>query len=258
MSDKGSPQNVIDAYRKRQQRANRTPKIIFGVAAVLLVLGAAFLIFWLTDTEIPIAALLASDTPTPTDTLTSTPVPPTATASLTPTEIPPTETPTITVTPTFSGPFIYVAQEGDSLFSIAEQFGVDYIVLFEVNRDRLELDPANPILRVGDDVLVPDADTQLPTSTPLPEGLPAGYRIEYMVQVGDTLDTIAREFNSTVDDILEQNEELEDANNIVPGQILIVRINLVTPEPTTETTEEEPVRTPGSISTLTPEPSATP
>lgn len=258
MSDKGSPQNVIDAYRKRQQRADRTPKVIFGVAAVLLVIGAAFLIFWLTDTEIPIASLLASDTPTPTDTFTPSPVPPTATASATPTEVPPTETPTITLTPTFTGPFIYVAQEGDSLFSIAEQFGVDYIVLFEVNRDRLELDPANPIIRVGDDVLVPAADTQLPTSTPLPEGLPPGYVIEYMVRVGDTLDTIAREFNSTVEDILEQNEDVEDANNIFPGQILTVRINLVTPEPTAVVTEDEPERTPGSISTLTPEPSPTP
>lgn len=260
MSDKGNPQNVIDAYRKRQQRADRTPKIIFGVAALLLVVGAAFLIFWLTDTKIPVADLFASETPTPTETITPSPIPPTVTASMTATVPPPTETSTITLTPTFSGPVIYIAQEGDSLYSIAEQFGVDIVVLIEVNRDRLDLDPANPIIRVGDEVLVPSPDTQLPTSTPLPDDLPAGYRIDYTVRVGDTLDLIARQFNSTVEDILDQNEDDLDAENpiIYPGQVLVVRINLVTPAPTEAVTEDAPERTPGTISTLTPEPTATP
>ena len=53
MSEKDSPQDVINAYRKRQERAQRTPKLVFGIAAVLLVLGAAVVIFWLTGAETP-------------------------------------------------------------------------------------------------------------------------------------------------------------------------------------------------------------
>ena len=49
------------------------------------------------------------------------------------------------------------------------------------------------------------------------------------------------------------NEDLEDPNAIYPGQILIVRVNLVTPVPTDEV-QATPANTPGSISTLTPSP----
>ena len=103
--------------------------------------------------------------------------------------------------------------------------------LIEANRERLGLDPANPIIKVGDELLVPPPGTELSTATPLPEGLPRGTRIEYTVQSGDTLAAIAAEFNSTVDDILEENE-LEDPNAIFVGQILTIRVNLVTPVPT--------------------------
>jgi LysM repeat protein len=73
-----------------------------------------------------------------------------------------------------------------------------------------------------------------------------------MVQSGDTLAAIAFRFNSTVEDILEQND-IENANSIFVGQILIVRVNLVTPVPT-EAATEEPESTPGTIATLTPTP----
>ena len=43
MSDKDNAQNVIEAYRKRQQSAKRAP-IIIGIAAVILILGAAAVI----------------------------------------------------------------------------------------------------------------------------------------------------------------------------------------------------------------------
>lgn len=253
MSDKDSAKDVIDKYRKQQQRAQSAPKIIFALAAILLIIGAAVLVFWLTGAQPPEVKFLTTDTPTSTMTNTATPVPPTPTATNTPTQVPPTDTLEPTLTPTISGPVIYVAEEGDSLWSIAEKFGVDYVVLLELNRERLNLDPNNPVIFVGDEVLVPSPDTELPTATPLPAGLPPGYKIEYMVKVGDTLDSIARQFLSTVEDILEQNEALDDPNAIYPGQVLIIRINLVTPEPT-EKAEEQPAVTPGSIATLTPTP----
>ena len=73
-----------------------------------------------------------------------------------------------------------------------------------------------------------------------------------MVRPGESVGSIAYLLRSTVDDILEYNE-LEDPNAIYPGQILLVRVNLVTPVPTDEN-QTTLVNTPGSISTLTPVP----
>ena len=263
MSDKDNPQDVIDAYRKRQERAQRTPMIIFGLAIVLLVIGAAAVIFWFTGADTPAISMDMfkpnTETPTPTLTVTPSPTPPpTATATDTATPAPPTDTPEPTLTPTRSGAVIYTVNEGDNLYSIAEAFEVDILVLIEFNRERLGLDPANPIIRVGDELLIPAPGTELPTATPLPEGLPKGFKVEYIVQPGDLLAAIAIKFNSTVEDILEQNEDLEDANAIFVGQLLIIRVNLVTPVPTevgaTGNTDEAPASTPGTIATLTPSP----
>lgn len=264
MSEKDSPQDVIAAYRKRQERAQRTPMLIFGIAIVLLVVGAAAVIFWLTGADTPAISMdmFKPDTETPTPTLTVTPSPtplPTATATNTATPAPPTDTLAPTLTATRSGAVIYTVNEGDNLYSIAEAFEVDILVLIEFNRERLGLDPANPIIRVGDELLIPAPGTELPPPTPLPEGLPKGFKIEYLVQPGDSLAAIAIQFNSTVEDILEQNEDLEDANAIFAGQVLIIRVNLVTPVPTEEGAginegEEAPASTPGAIATLTPSP----
>ena len=266
MSKNESPQDVINAYRKQQERAERTPKIVFAIAAIVLIIGAGALIFWLTGSGMPeiSLAMFQADTATPTATITPTPSPtatetpvPTATATL----MPPTDTPEPTLTPTRSGAVIYTVNEGDNLFTIAESFEIDFLVLVEFNRERLGLDPANPIIRVGDELLIPAPGTELPTPTPLPEGLPRGYEVEYVVQLGDSLAAIALRFNSTVEDILEQNEDLEDANSIFAGQTLIIRVNLVTPVPTStgqpadEGDDGEGTgSTPGTVATLTPAP----
>lgn len=226
MSDKESAQSVIDAYRRRQQAARRAPLII-GIAALFLIVGAGIVIFWLLGPETPSFqfSFLATDTPTPTDTAT-----PTNTATITPTPtITPTETntPTITPTATISGPFVYQVEEGDTLWTIAERFNVDLLVLITLNN----LDPANPTIRVGDKLTIPAQDTELPTSTPLPENMRQGTKIEYQVQVGDSLLSIATAFNSTVEAIKEENE-IENENEIFIGQILTVPVNLVTPVPT--------------------------
>jgi LysM repeat protein len=226
MSEKESAQNVIESYRKRQQAARRAP-LLLGVTAVLLIAGAAILIFWLLGSGTPkfSIALFASPTPTPTETATPTM---TATASPTATEtLPPTETPTETAIPTQSGPFVYQVEEGDSLWTISQEFKVDLLVLIAVNN----LDPASPGIRVGDKLIIPAPDTQLPSPTPLPTNIGRGTRIEYRVQLGDSLGAIATRFNSTVEDIKEENK-IENENSIFPGQMLIIRVNIVTPAPT--------------------------
>ncbi len=260
MAKQESPKDVIDSYRKRQQRSDKTSTLIFSIAGILLIVGAGLIIFWLTGAETPsinLAGVFASKTPTPTATFTPTPIPPTHTPSPTPTEAPPTNTPEATPSPTREGPVIYVVEEGDNLYAIAEKFEIDFLVLLEANRERLGLDPANPIIKVGDEILVPPPGTTLPTATPLPEYLPPGSRVEYTVQPGDNLGIIAEKFNSTVEDIIQRNAELEeDPNSLYVGQVLIVRVNLVTPAPTAEDTGEDTgaEATPGSVSTLTPTP----
>ena len=260
MAKQESPQEVIEAYRKRKQRSKRTPKLILALASILLIAGAGIVIFWLTGAETPqinLAAIFASKTPTPTETSTPTPIPPSPTPTLTATPSPPTDTPEASLTPTRAGPVIYVVEEGDNLYAIADKFEMDFLVLLEANRERLELDPANPIIKVGDEILIPPPGTELPTPTPVPVDLPAGTPIEYTVQPGDSLGAIAQLFNSTIDDIIARNEDLEEnPNALYVGQILTVRINLVTPVPTAEEAEqtEGAETTPGSVSTLTPTP----
>jgi LysM repeat protein len=244
--DKEKAQDVITSYRKRQQAAKQAP-LIFGLSATLLMIGAALLIFWLVNPRsfqislFPTATSTPTETATPTNTATNTPLP-----TDTPTV---TNTPTETATPTASGPFPYTVQEGDTLFGIAEKFNVDFFVLVAINN----LDPANPLIRIGDQLTIPGPNTQLPTATPLPPNLPRGTKIEYIVQPNDTLAIIAEKFNSTVEDILEQNK-LDNPNVIFFGQRLIVRVNLVTPVPPTPTPIATVTPTSAAVATATPTP----
>ena len=66
MSEKESPQKVIEAHRKRQQMRQSTPMAVMIGAAILLIAGAAALIFWLLGENSPFNA-------PPTPTLTATP-----------------------------------------------------------------------------------------------------------------------------------------------------------------------------------------
>ncbi|MCO6450052.1 MAG: LysM peptidoglycan-binding domain-containing protein [Caldilineales bacterium] len=84
---------------------------------------------------------------------------------LPPTPQPPTPTPTATFTP---APVYYTVQAGDTLFGIAQRYGVSIDVIVEVN----EL--ANPdALQIGDRLLISDRETVsgrvLPTPTPTPQ-----------------------------------------------------------------------------------------
>lgn len=219
MSDKDSAQNVIDSYRKRRQ--NTRPFLIGGAAIVLIAVGIVVLILWLTGANGPSFSFFASPTPTATETATPTATPTdTPTATLTPTV---TETPTASATPTASGPFIYVVEENDTLDSIAEKFGVNVLVLMALNN------MTDDLIRVGDELLIPNPDLALDTPTPIPTGWRG--TIEYRIAVGDTLELIALRFFSTVESIMEEND-IENANEILVGQILVIRVNIATPVPT--------------------------
>ncbi|HSB65751.1 MAG TPA: LysM domain-containing protein [Anaerolineales bacterium] len=228
MSAKESPQKVIEAHRKRQQMRQSTPMAVMVGAAILLIAGAAALIFWLLGENSP----LKDATPTPTVTFTPTASAtrtalPTNTPTITPTS-PPTDTPSPTITETPSGPFEYTVQQNDTLSGIATRFGTNIATLLVLNPSILP--PAYNIY-VGQKILVPPPNMQLPTSTPVSTNVPPGTIITYMVMPGDNLYAIATRFNSTVEAIVKENK-LANANDINAGDILKIPVNIATPVPT--------------------------
>ena len=243
-----SMSSVIGSYRKRRQQ--RGPFLIYGAAALLILIGIILLIIWLTGPSQPLNALFATETPTPTLTFTPTITSsPTDTPTITPTE-------TVTATSTPSAPFLYTVQEGESLATIAEKFGLaeDGILLM------LDLNPAvdqnNGIIFVGQQIYIPNPGLQRPTSTPIPPELPRGTRIEYKVLPGDTLAGIAARFNSITEEIIRVNN-IENANALQVGQRLQIPVNLVTPTATRPPTSTPVSPTaPAGQSTNTPQPGA--
>jgi LysM repeat protein len=230
MSAKESPQKVIEAHRKRQQLRQSTPMAVMIGAAILLIAGAAALIFWLLGDNSPLKAATATPTVTftPTMTATATPRPATNTPTITPTSLP-TETATPTVTPTPSGPFEYTVQQGDTgLGDIATRFGTDIPTLLALN---LDIDPTTLIIYVGQKIIVPSPNMLLPTATSVSTLVPPGTLISYTVMPGDTLGALAVRFNSTVAAIVKENK-LTNANDISAGKILKIPVNIATPVPT--------------------------
>jgi len=204
--------DVIDAYRRRRERM--VPLLLGGFAVVLLVVGVFMVVLWLTGGSTgSLAALFATDTPTPTHTLTPT-------ITLTPSETP---TPEPTLTPTPQGPTTYIVEVGDNLSSIAEKFGVEVLAIMAANN----LSDPNEI-QVGATLIIPAPGGVLPTDTPIPTNLSPGTRIQYIVKPGDNLQTIASRFNSTAEAIALLND-MTVTDVLFVGRTLIVPVNIATP-----------------------------
>lgn len=204
----------------KRRRARFVPIILAGVAGLLCV-GLVW-VGYMFFTSGPGAQWFATSTPTVTATLTPSQTP---TITLTPTEtVIPTETATLGPSPTPT-PVIYVVQDGDTLFSIGAQFQVNFLDIIAANN--LTTDS----VFVGQQLIIPVGGIERPTATPIPSNLPRATRIEYVVQLGDTLEVIAAQFNSTVADIQLRNDNVTNAE-LQAGQVLIIRVNLVTPVPT--------------------------
>ncbi|MBF8255477.1 MAG: hypothetical protein HW375_384 [Anaerolineales bacterium] len=207
-----SASEIIDAYRKRRERT--IPLLLGGVAVVLLAVGLFLVVLWVTGDGAPgLPALFASRTPTPSIT-------PSPTLTLTPTITP---TPAPSETPTPSGPVTYVVEAGDTLSSIAEQFGVEVLLIMSVNG----LASADQIF-VGQTLLIPPEGSVLPTGTAFPLTLVPGSRIEYVVKPGDNLVLIASLFNSTAEAIAALNNMLV-TDTLFVGRTLIVPVGIATP-----------------------------
>ena len=169
-----------------------------------------------------------------------------------------TPTPTFTLTPTATPtatptPITHQVQPGDVLVNIAAQYGTTVDLLVQANDITNEHQ-----IDVGQILLIPTAIpptlaatirptvTLYPTEEPTPDSTgataaPPWYTL-YTVQIGDTLDEIAREHGTTVQAIVELNG-IANPGRIDPGQ----EINIPSPFPT-------PTLSP----TPTPQPTSTP
>lgn len=151
-------------------------------------------------------ARLGSVTPAPTAAIT--PKPPTA-APASPTAAPPQPT-AVPTTPATTGQGTYTVQPGDTLFSIAQRFGLTVEELAQANNIA---DPSN--IEAGQVLTIPAGGTAAPTA--------AGGQRTYTVQPGDTCFRIALNFNLTCEQLAAANPDLTPPDYIVyPGQVLTI------------------------------------
>jgi len=153
-----------------------------------------------------------------------------------------TEPPELEETPGAPETSTYQVQEGDTLGTIALRFNTDLQTLINLNPD---IDP--DLLSVGQDVIVPAAQTETETVAPPSEDF--GNLIEYQVVSGDTLFSIAERFNSSVNAIVAENN-LENANDIRAGDTLLIPSSATQPAPAATSTPGEETTTP--LNTETP------
>jgi len=161
-----------------------------GLLGLFLAIGATMVFFALQRT-----GRVVDPTPTPTVTLTLTP-------SVTPTPVPPTSTWTPLPSPT---PLSYTVSEGDTCLAIAARFEVSVQSIILLNALG-----SSCLIAPGDQLLIPHPT---PTASPFPTAtlsgadatLAACETVNYTVQEGDTLSSIATNYAVSMSAIQEYN-----------------------------------------------------
>ena len=110
----------------------------------------------------------------------------------------------------------YTIQKGDSLWKIAEAYGVTTGSLVRIN----QIGP-NDVLPVGRRIIIPSTQNNVLRN-------PLVRTLNYVVKKGDSLSRIASRFNVTVNKIANWNK-LDPKKIIHPGKKLVLRINVVDP-----------------------------
>ena len=114
--------------------------------------------------------------------------------------------------PGFQGRYTVVA--GDTMFSIAQRFGVSLDALIAANPQI-----TNPNLIFPGDVLC------VPGAAPpcrVPASCPPGFQGRYTVVAGDTMFSIAQRFGVSLDALIAANPQITNPNLIFPGDVLCV------------------------------------
>lgn len=199
----------------------------------LVVIGSIW--FFSPATE---SALAPTETPTITPWPTST-----YTDTATPT-LSPTITPSLTAT-AFCVP--HSVMRSENLEIIAEKYGVSPNEIRLMNK----LDSLEPV-RPGQRLCIPVLQSSLASLTPAPTRTPTP--LIYTVERGDNLGSIAQQFGSTVQLLVEANE-LDPDEMLSVGQSLLVPRIFDTPTPVTPTLTRTPTAPPP---TMTDTPTATP
>jgi peptidoglycan DL-endopeptidase LytE len=114
----------------------------------------------------------------------------------------------------------YIVAEHDTLYSIARRFGVSVEYLAQINGIR------NPgVIRIGTILVIPDPASlkapQRATSSVQPAPVRPQPPAVYVVRRGDTLHSLARTFDVTVE-ALQQANGLASPNQIRVGQVLVI------------------------------------
>ena len=95
----------------------------------------------------------------------------------------------------------YTVKPGDTLYGISNQFGVSVTELAELNGIKGSSLPVGTVLKI-----------------PSKSGVNPNNMFMYTVKAGDSLYSIARKYNTTVNDIISLN--YLKSNNLSVGQVL--------------------------------------
>ncbi|MCL6589346.1 MAG: SafA/ExsA family spore coat assembly protein [Firmicutes bacterium] len=118
------------------------------------------------------------------------------------------------------GGISYTIRPGDTMYRIAQRYGVSLTALINANPQI-----SNPNL------IYPGQVICIPRQTG-PVVCPGG--MVYTVKPGDTMFEIARMYGISLADLIAANPQISDPNLIYPGQMICVPRTVVSPEPGTE------------------------
>ena len=119
------------------------------------------------------------------------------------------------------GSFSYTIVAGDTLFSLAQRFGVTQQSILNLNPSILPND-----LRVAQIICIPNAPTP-PTPSTCPEG-----SFSYTIVAGDTLFSLAQRFGVTTQSIMNLNPSIQ-TNDLMAGQMICIPNAPTPPTPST-------------------------
>lgn len=114
--------------------------------------------------------------------------------------------------PGFQGRYTVVS--GDTMYFIAQRFGVSLEALIAANP---QISDPN-LIYPGDQLCVPGG----PSGGRVPKHCPPGFQARYTVTSGDTIYFIAQRFGVSLDALIAANPQITDPSVIFPGDVLCV------------------------------------